>query len=207
MSESIQTIPVGTSPAYAVSIGPGLLSQCGQRLWEVLGRCRIAVITDDTVAPLYLDAVSRASGARGFRSAAISSPQGSAAKLSPPFPTSWVSRGEHLTRTDCVAALGGGVVGDMAGFAAGVYLRGIRCVQLPTTLLSAVDSSVGGKTAIDLRAGKNLAGVFLQPAAVLCDTDCLHTLHPPSLPMAPRRPSRPASSVMKACSPSLRTAL
>ena len=70
------------------------------------------------------------------------------------------------------------MVGDMAGFAAGVYLRGIRCVQLPTTLLSAVDSSVGGKTAIDLRAGKNLAGVFLQPAAVLCDTDCLRTLPP-----------------------------
>ncbi len=82
----------------------------------------------------------------------------------------------QLTRTDCVAALGGGVTGDMAGFAAASYLRGIRYVQLPTTLLSAVDSSVGGKTAIDLAAGKNLAGAFLQPAAVLCDTDCLRSL-------------------------------
>ena len=75
-----------------------------------------------------------------------------------------------------MAALGGGVTGDMAGFAAACYLRGVRCVQLPTTLLSAVDSSVGGKTAIDLAAGKNLAGAFLQPAAVLCDTDCLRSL-------------------------------
>ena len=75
-----------------------------------------------------------------------------------------------------MAALGGGVTGDMVGFAAACYLRGIRCVQLPTTLLSAVDSSVGGKTAIDLAAGKNLAGAFLQPTAVLCDTDCLRSL-------------------------------
>ena len=75
-----------------------------------------------------------------------------------------------------MAALGGGVTGDMAGFAAAVYLRGIRCVQLPTTLLAAVDSSVGGKTAVDLTAGKNLAGAFSQPAAVLCDTDCLKSL-------------------------------
>ena len=85
---------------------------------------------------------------------------------------------QRLTRTDCIVALGGGVTGDMAGFAAGCFLRGIKCVQMPTTLLSAVDSSVGGKTAIDLKAGKNLAGVFLQPTAVLCDTDCLTSLPP-----------------------------
>ncbi|BCK84462.1 3-dehydroquinate synthase [Pusillibacter faecalis] len=179
MSESIQTIPVGTSPAYAVSIGPGLLSQCGQRLWEVLGRCRIAVITDDTVAPLYLDAVSESLRSAGVSVSSYIFPAGECSKtLATLSDILEFLAGEHLTRTDCVAALGGGVVGDMAGFAAGVYLRGIRCVQLPTTLLSAVDSSVGGKTAIDLRAGKNLAGVFLQPAAVLCDTDCLRTLPP-----------------------------
>ena len=84
----------------------------------------------------------------------------------------------HNKEPDCVAALGGGVTGDMAGFAAAVYLRGIRYVQLPTTLLAAVDSSVGGKTAVDLTAGKNLAGAFCQPAAVICDTDCLKTLPP-----------------------------
>ena len=88
---------------------------------------------------------------------------------------------EGLTRSDCLAALGGGVVGDLAGFAAGCYLRGIRYLQLPTTLLAAVDSSVGGKTAVNLRGGKNMAGLFLQPAAVLCDTGCLATLPPPVL--------------------------
>ncbi len=85
---------------------------------------------------------------------------------------------ERFTRTDCIAALGGGVAGDLAGFAAGCYLRGIRYLQLPTTLLAAVDSSVGGKTAVNLKAGKNLAGLFLQPAAVICDTDCLASLPP-----------------------------
>ena len=83
---------------------------------------------------------------------------------------------ERLTRTDAIVALGGGVCGDMAGFAAATYLRGVRYVQMPTTVLSAVDSSVGGKTAIDLKAGKNLAGAFLQPASVLCDTDCIASL-------------------------------
>jgi len=83
---------------------------------------------------------------------------------------------EQLTREDCVLALGGGVVGDLAGFAAGCYLRGIHYVQVPTTLLAAVDSAVGGKTGIDLSAGKNLAGLFWQPSAVICSTDCLATL-------------------------------
>ena len=82
----------------------------------------------------------------------------------------------RFTRSDCIIALGGGVVGDLAGFAAGVYLRGIRFIQVPTTLLAAVDSSVGGKTAVDLRAGKNLAGVFHQPSLVLCDISTLDTL-------------------------------
>src|SRR5699024_8192946 len=81
-----------------------------------------------------------------------------------------------LTRTDVLVALGGGVVGDVTGFAAGVYLRGVNYVQIPTTLLAGVDSSVGGKTAVDLKAGKNLAGVFKQPVCVLVDTDALQTL-------------------------------
>ena len=83
---------------------------------------------------------------------------------------------QHLTRTDLIVALGGGVVGDLAGFAAATYMRGIPFIQIPTTLLAAVDSSVGGKTAIDLPVGKNLVGAFYQPALVLCDTDCLNTL-------------------------------
>ena len=177
MSASIRTIPVRVSPAYDVSIGPGLLGEIGGRLAGVLGPCRIAVLTDSTVAPLYLDTVTARLTAAGFSVCAHVFPAGEGSKnLSTLSELLEFLAAEHLTRTDCVAALGGGVTGDMAGFAAAVYLRGIRYVQLPTTLLAAVDSSVGGKTAIDLAAGKNLAGAFCQPAAVLCDTDCLKTL-------------------------------
>ena len=177
MSDSIQTISVRTAPDYTVSIGPGLLTSCGQRLREVLGPCRAAVIADSTVAPLYAPAVTASLSAAGFSVCSYQFPAGEAHKnLSTLSEILEFLAREHLTRSDCEVALGGGVAGDMAGFAAAVYLRGIRCVQLPTTLLSAVDSSVGGKTAIDLAAGKNLAGAFLQPAAVLCDTDCLRSL-------------------------------
>ena len=177
MSDSIRTIPVSAAPAYEVSIGPGLLQTCGQRLKPLLGDCRVAVITDTTVAPLYLETVLQSLEQAGFATCSHVFPAGEGHKtLATLSNILEFLASEHLTRTDCVAALGGGVTGDMAGFAAAVYLRGIRCVQLPTTLLAAVDSSVGGKTAVDLTAGKNLAGAFSQPAAVLCDTDCLKTL-------------------------------
>ena len=179
MSDSIRTIQVHTRPAYAVTIGSGLLSRCGQQLRDVLPLCHVAVVTDSTVAPLYLETVKQSLAAAGFTVSSYVFPAGEAHKNLETLAGILEFLAEaHLTRTDCVAALGGGVTGDMAGFAAAAYLRGIRCVQLPTTLLSAVDSSVGGKTAIDLKAGKNLAGAFLQPAAVLCDTDCLRTLPP-----------------------------
>ena len=174
---SIQTIQVHTAPAYEVSIGGGLLHTCGQRLREMLAPCRVAVITDSTVAPLYLKTVTGSLEGAGFTVCSYAFPAGEGSKNFTTLAAILEFLAEQrLTRTDCVAALGGGVTGDMAGFAAACYLRGIRCVQLPTTLLSAVDSSVGGKTAIDLTAGKNLAGAFLQPAAVLCDTDCLRSL-------------------------------
>lgn len=177
MSDSIRTIPVSAAPAYEVSIGPGLLQTCGQRLKPLLGECRVAVITDTTVAPLYLETVLQSLEQAGFATCSHVFPAGEGHKtLATLSDLLEFLASEHLTRTDCVAALGGGVTGDMAGFAAAVYLRGIRCVQLPTTLLAAVDSSVGGKTAVDLTAGKNLAGAFSQPAAVLCDTNCLRTL-------------------------------
>ena len=176
---SIQTIQVHTAPAYEVSIGGGLLHTCGQRLREVLAPCRVAVITDSTVAPLYLKTVTGSLEGAGFTVCSYIFPAGEGSKNFTTLSAILEFLAEQrLTRTDCIAALGGGVTGDMAGFAAACYLRGIRCVQLPTTLLSAVDSSVGGKTAIDLKAGKNLAGAFLQPAAVLCDTDCLRSLPP-----------------------------
>lgn len=174
---SIQTIQVHTTPAYQVSIGPGLLAGFGRQLLPVLGPCHVAVITDSTVAPLYLDTVAASLRDAGFTVSTVVFPAGEGSKNFTTLSTILEALAEaRLTRADCVAALGGGVTGDMAGFAAACYLRGIRCVQLPTTLLSAVDSSVGGKTAIDLKAGKNLAGAFLQPSAVLCDTDCLRSL-------------------------------
>ena len=174
---SVQTIEVHTAPAYEVTIGAGLLRDCGARLKTVLGGCRIAVAADSNVAPLYLETVCASLRDAGFAVCPYVFPAGEAHKNFTTLSAILEFLAEsQLTRTDCVAALGGGVTGDMAGFAAASYLRGIRYVQLPTTLLSAVDSSVGGKTAIDLAAGKNLAGAFLQPAAVLCDTDCLRSL-------------------------------
>ena len=172
-------IRVNTVPAYTVAIGPGLLKDCGPRLREVIPPCHMAVVTDSTVGPLYLETVTESLKAAGYAVSAYEFPAGEESKN---VSTLWdileFLAKERLTRSDCLIALGGGVVGDMAGFAAAVYLRGVRYAQMPTTLLSAVDSSVGGKTAIDLKAGKNLAGAFLQPAAVLCDTDCLKTLPP-----------------------------
>lgn len=177
MPNAIRTIQVHTAPAYEVSIGGGLLHTCGQHLQEVLAPCHVAVITDSTVAPFYLEIVSASLRTAGFTVSSYVFPAGEANKNLSTFSDILEFLAENrLTRTDCIVALGGGVTGDMAGFAAASYLRGIRCVQMPTTLLSAVDSSVGGKTAIDLKAGKNLAGAFLQPTAVLCDTDCLSTL-------------------------------
>lgn len=176
---STQTIQVYTSPAYEVTIGPGVLKNCGPTLQSIMSPCRMAVIADSVVAPLYLKTVEESLSAAGFAVCAYVFPAGESHKnLSTLSDILEFLAENHMTRTDCVAALGGGVTGDMAGFAAAVYLRGIRYVQLPTTVLSAVDSSVGGKTAIDLAHGKNLAGAFLQPAAVLCDTDCLKSLPP-----------------------------
>ena len=177
---SVHTIDVHTTPSYEVSVGAGLLDRCGQMLAGILDPpCKVAIITDSTVAPLYLETVAKSFAAAEFAVCSYVFPAGEGSKnLSTLSELLEFLAENQLTRTDCVAALGGGVTGDMAGFAAAVYLRGIRYVQLPTTLLSAVDSSVGGKTAIDLRHGKNLAGVFLQPAAVLCDTDCLKSLPP-----------------------------
>jgi 3-dehydroquinate synthase len=137
------------------------------------------VITDDTVKALYLETVKESLEAAGFSVCVYSIPSGEASK-------NWEVLGRlleflaesGLTRSDAVLALGGGVVGDLAGFAAAVYQRGIVYVQLPTTFLAAIDSSVGGKTAVDLAAGKNLAGAFHQPKLVLCDTDTFDTLSP-----------------------------
>ena len=136
---SVQTIEVHTAPAYEVTIGAGLLRDCGARLKAVLGGCRIAVIADSNVAPLYLETVCASLRDAGFAVCSYVFPAGEAHKNFTTLSAILEFLAEsQLTRTDCVAALGGGVTGDMAGFAAASYLRGIRYVQLPTTLLSAV---------------------------------------------------------------------
>lgn len=179
MANAIQTIPIKTQPEYTVFIAPGLLGCCGELIASALTPCRAAVVTDSNVAELYLPQVKESLRAAGFSVCTHIFAAGEERKnLSTLSEVLEFLAEEQFTRSDCVVALGGGVCGDMAGFAAGCYLRGVKYVQLPTTLLSAVDSSVGGKTAVDLRHGKNLAGLFLQPSAVVCDTDCLKTLPP-----------------------------
>lgn len=174
-----RTVTINVVPPYPVIIGPGGLAECGERLRSITGPCHAAVITDTNVAPLYLEKVVEGLRTAGFKVSSYVFPAGEEHKnLRTLTGMLEFLAGEQLTRSDCVVALGGGVCGDMAGFAAGCYLRGIRYVQLPTTLLAAVDSSVGGKTAVNLQAGKNLAGLFIQPSAVFCDTDCFDTLPP-----------------------------
>ena len=164
--------------SYDILIGSGLLHQAGGHLRHALPRAKkLFVVTDSNVAPIYLSALTAGLEGSGFETACRVVPAGEGSKSAAVLSALWEDMMDFgLTRTDAVAALGGGVVGDLAGFAAATILRGVDFVQLPTTLLSQVDSSVGGKVAIDLRHGKNLAGAFLQPAAVLCDTDCLCTL-------------------------------
>ncbi|MBR1673256.1 MAG: 3-dehydroquinate synthase [Fretibacterium sp.] len=173
----MRTQRVNVGKGYDVKIGKGLLTQCGGEVAGVLGPCSIAVVTDANVGGLYLERCLTSFEEAGIRATAFTFPAGEGAKtLSTLSDILEALASSGLTRADGVVALGGGVTGDMAGFAAGCYMRGVRFVQLPTTLLAAVDSSVGGKTAVDLRAGKNLAGLFHQPSLVLCDTDCLNTL-------------------------------
>ncbi len=174
-----RVIPVRVREGYDVVIGSGLLKKSGGLLKAALGDCRLAVVTDSNVETLYLEPLMQHLRASGYDVCAHVFPAGEANKrIETLSGILEFLASNRLTRKDCVVALGGGVTGDITGFAAGCYLRGVRYVQIPTTLLAAVDSSVGGKTAIDLNEGKNLAGVFHQPSAVICDTDCFHTLAP-----------------------------
>ena len=173
----MQTIKVATHTPYNVEIASGLLQNAGARIHAICGGQTAAVVSDDTVFPLYGAAVCTGLEAAGCRVVPFVFPHGEASKnLSTYAELLNFLAEKRLTRTDVLIALGGGVVGDLTGFAAATYLRGVRYVQIPTTLLAAVDSSVGGKTAVDLPAGKNLAGSFHQPALVLCDPDTLKTL-------------------------------
>ena len=167
---------------YGIHIERGALDAAGALLRAALPRAgKVAVVTDSTVGPLYGERVLASLRGAGLEAGLITVPAGESSKS--------VSMLEYLydgftdlglTRTDAVAALGGGVVGDLAGFAAATILRGVDFVQIPTTLLAQVDSSVGGKVAVDLKAGKNLAGAFWQPRLVVMDPAALDTLPLPT---------------------------
>lgn len=174
----MKTVRINASTAYDVQIGSGLLKKAGDALKALLPPPRtVMIVSDDTVFALWGETLTRSLSLAGYTVKHFVFPHGESSKNAKTLLSLWQALArEGLTRTDCLAALGGGVVGDMTGFAAATYLRGLPFVQFPTTLLAMVDSSVGGKTGIDLPEGKNLAGAFYQPRAVLCDTDTLSTL-------------------------------
>ncbi|HEU0221037.1 MAG TPA: 3-dehydroquinate synthase [Paracoccaceae bacterium] len=165
--------------AYAIEIGPGLLAEAGERLRPQLARPRVAVVTDERVAALHLPALRQGLAAAGVEMRVLALPAGEQTKSWEALrqTVEWLIA-ERVERSDCVIAFGGGVIGDLAGFAAAILRRGVGFLQVPTTLLAQVDSSVGGKTGINSPQGKNLVGAFYQPRLVLADTALLATLPP-----------------------------
>jgi 3-dehydroquinate synthase len=173
-----RTIPVGLADrSYEVLVGPGLIDRAGALMRPFLKRPRTAIVSDETVWRLHGERLAAALTEQGVAALPVIVPPGEQTK-------SWAGLADvverllalELDRGDVVTAFGGGVVGDLAGFAAAIYKRGVDFVQIPTTLLAQVDSSVGGKTAIDVAAGKNLVGAFHQPRLVMADLDVLATL-------------------------------
>ena len=173
----MRTITVSASKEYQVLIGSGLLSQLGTHATALKKPGKAAIISDSRVWPVYGAAAEASLLSAGFETVHYCFPAGEASKNADTYLHILNFLADHkLTRSDIIIALGGGVVGDVTGFAAATFLRGISYIQVPTTLLAMVDSSVGGKTAIDLPAGKNLVGAFYQPSLVLCDIDALNSL-------------------------------
>lgn len=179
----MKTVTVHTQNPYEIKIERGGLRAAGAEIKAALPDAkRVAVLTDDTVEALYGEAVCRSLEVAGLDACRFAFPHGECSKNLACWGEMLCFLAQNrLTRTDVVLALGGGVAGDMAGFAAASYLRGVPFVQVPTTLLAMVDSSVGGKTGVNLPMGKNLAGAFYQPRLVLCDPDTLATLPPDTL--------------------------
>jgi 3-dehydroquinate synthase len=171
-------VPLGDR-AYDILIGPGLIASAAERIASRLTGRRMAVVTDENVAPLYLDALMEGLAAAGIQAVSTVLPAGEKTKsFEHLIPVCETILGARIERNDAVIALGGGVIGDLTGFAAGIARRGSRFIQIPTSLLAQVDSSVGGKTGINSPHGKNLIGVFHQPDLVLADTTVLDTLSP-----------------------------
>lgn len=175
-AEGLVHVPLGER-AYDILIGPGLIARAGEEISNRLKGRRAAIVTDEHVAPLYLDILTDSLNASGFETTSVVLPAGEKTKSFEHLMTVCDAiLAARVERNDPVIALGGGVIGDLTGFAAGIVRRGTRFVQIPTSLLAQVDSSVGGKTGINSRHGKNLLGVFHQPSLVLADTATLDTL-------------------------------
>ncbi len=173
----MKQIHVATDNAYNVLIGAGLVDKLGELVKEVKKECSVAIVTDSNVAPLYLASVEQSLQNSGYTTKSFVFKAGEESKTVATYMDIITFLAENkFNRTDLVVALGGGVVGDMAGFGAATYMRGIDYVQVSTTLLSSIDSSVGGKVAVDLPQGKNLLGAFHQPKLVVIDTNMLQTL-------------------------------
>lgn len=173
----MKIIRVNASKEYDVVIGSGILSSLGERCASLFGKSRALIVTDSNVAPLWLQKTKASLENAGIDTLEFVFTAGEDSKSKETlFELLEFAAENRITRSDFAVALGGGVTGDMTGLASSLFLRGIPFIQVPTTLLAAVDSSVGGKTAVNLTAGKNLAGAFYQPSLVLCDTDTLSTL-------------------------------
>lgn len=173
----MNTVIVNTSKKYEVKIGSGLLAHLGEEIAALCTKGTAVIVSDSNVWPLYGHVATESLKHAGFSVLSYVFPAGEQQKNAATYLDLLTFLAQNrVTRSDCLIALGGGVVGDLTGFAAATYLRGIGYIQVPTTLLAAVDSSVGGKTAIDLPVGKNLVGAFCQPKLVLCDVDTLNTL-------------------------------
>lgn len=175
----MKKVTVNAGKGYEILIEKGILSSCGEYIRSVSSAKKVVIISDTNVAPLYMNTVKSSIIEQGYEAFEYVFEAGEVSKTTATVigMVEFMAQNE-LTRGDLVVALGGGVTGDMAGFAAAIYLRGIDFVQIPTSLLAQVDSSVGGKTAVDLPQGKNLCGAFHQPILVLVDTNTLDTLSP-----------------------------
>ncbi len=173
----MNVVDITATRNYQVIIGSNLLRNAATHIQQVLSPSKALIVTDSNVAPLYAQQLADSLSAAAIKISDFCIPAEECSKSLENFGDLLnVLAKEQFTRTDVIIALGGGVVGDLAGFSAACYMRGIPYIQIPTTLLAMVDSSVGGKTAINLPDGKNLAGAFHQPSLVLCDVDVLNTL-------------------------------
>ncbi len=175
----MKQLRVNASTTYDILIASDLLSSCGERIRAISSAVKAVIVTDDIVNGLYRPRVEQSLQKSGFETEIFVFPHGEASKCHKTLIELYdFLCDKNITRGDLLIALGGGVVGDLTGYCAATYLRGIDYVQLPTTLLAQIDSSVGGKTAVDTDKGKNLVGAFKQPRLVLCDTATLDTLSP-----------------------------